>query len=209
MNPELYLNISKIDPLLKKLIDPSTPTIKGQLQNGVIIPSENGKRGLGWLYSVWDQIDFKKYTKYSKLLKDNIIDMSKISKDEAFLDKWLVIPPIYRPYVEDKKRPGLYIKAKKLLNDCKEFYKEYFFFSFELKNIDIKDLKEPKEFYLKKINELLNGLIRIILELLKNYNINLSSEITWIKRRKEFKKTYNLFLDENQDIIFSQRLSEV
>ena len=101
------------------------------------------------------------------------------------------------------------IKAKKLLNDCKEFYKEYFFFSFELKNINIKDLKEPKEFYLKKINELLNGLIRIILELLKNYNINLSSEITWIKRRKEFKKTYNLFLDENQDIIFSQRLSEV
>ena len=101
------------------------------------------------------------------------------------------------------------IKAKKLLNDRKEFYKEYFFFSFELKNINIKDLKEPKEFYLKKINELLNGLIRIILELLKNYNINLSSEITWIKRRKEFKKTYNLFLDENQDIIFSQRLSEV
>ena len=101
------------------------------------------------------------------------------------------------------------IKAKKLLNDCKKFYKEYFFFSFELKNINIKDLKEPKEFYLKKINELLNGLIRIILELLKNYNINLSSEITWIKRRKEFKKTYNLFLDENQDIIFSQRLSEV
>ena len=101
------------------------------------------------------------------------------------------------------------IKAKKLLNDCKEFYKEYFFFSFELKNINIKDLKEPKEFYLKKINELLKGLIRIILELLKNYNINLSSEITWIKRRKEFKKTYNLFLDENQDIIFSQRLSEV
>ena len=101
------------------------------------------------------------------------------------------------------------IKAKKLLNDCKKFYKEYFFFSFELKNIDIKDLKEPKEFYLKKINEVLNGLIRIILELLKNYNINLSSEITWIKRRKEFKKTYNLFLDENQDIIFSQRLSEV
>ena len=42
------------------------------------------------------------------------------------------------------------IKAKKLLNDCKEFYKEYFFFSFELKNINIKDLKEPKEFYLKK-----------------------------------------------------------
>ena len=101
------------------------------------------------------------------------------------------------------------IKAKKLLNDCKEFYKEYFFFSFELKNINIKDLKEPKEFYLKKINELLNGLIRIILELLKNYNINLSSEITWIKRRKKKKKTYNLFLDENQDIIFSQRLSEV
>lgn len=110
MNPELYLNISKIDPLLKKLIDPSTPTIKGQLQNGVIIPSENGKRGLGWLYSVWDQIDFKKYTKYSKLLKDNIIDMSKITKEMAFLDKWLVIPPIYRPYVEDKKRPGLYVE---------------------------------------------------------------------------------------------------
>ena len=110
MNPELYLNISKIDPLLKKLIDPSLPNIKGQLQNGVIIPSENGKRGLGWLYSIWDQIDFSKYTRYSDLVKDNIIDMSKIPKDIAFLDKWLVIPPIFRPYVEDKKRPGLYIE---------------------------------------------------------------------------------------------------
>ena len=36
--------------------------------------------------------------------------MSKIPKDVAFLDKWLVIPPIFRPYVEDKKRPGLYIE---------------------------------------------------------------------------------------------------
>ncbi len=101
------------------------------------------------------------------------------------------------------------IKAKKLLNNCKEFYKEYFFFSFELKNTGINALKQPKEFYLKKINEILNGLIRTILSLLKNYNINLSSEITWIKSLKEFKKTYNLFLDKNQDIIFSQRLSEV
>ena len=96
MNPELYLNISKIDPLLKKLIDPSTPTIKGQLQNGVIIPSENGKRGLGWLYSVWDQIDFKKYTKYSDLLKDNIIDMSKISKDESLTYKTTMKTDIYQ-----------------------------------------------------------------------------------------------------------------
>ena len=110
MNPELYLNISKIDPLLKKLIDPSLPNIRGQLQNGIIVPSENGKRGLGWLYSIWDQIDFSKYKRYSDLVKDNIIDMSKIPKDVAFLDKWLVIPPIFRPYVEDKKRPGLYIE---------------------------------------------------------------------------------------------------
>ena len=101
------------------------------------------------------------------------------------------------------------IRAKKLLNDCEKLYKEYFFFSFKLKNSDIKDLKEPKEFYLKRINEILNGFIRIILILLKTYNINLSSEITWIKRRKEFKKTYNLFLDKNQDIIFSQKLLEV
>ena len=36
--------------------------------------------------------------------------MSKITKEMAFLDKWLVIPPIYRPYVEDKKRPGLYVE---------------------------------------------------------------------------------------------------
>ena len=100
-------------------------------------------------------------------------------------------------------------RAKKLLDDCKKFYKDYFFFSFELKNYDINTLKQPKEFYLKRINEILNGLIRIILDLLKNYNINLISEITWIKSLKGFKKTYNLFLDKNQDIIFSQRLSEV
>lgn len=110
MAPQIYMNISKIDTLLRKIIDPGFKQ-KAILQNGILVENENGKRGIGWLYSIWDQIDFKKYSGTSALVKDNIMDMSKIHKEQVFLDKWLVIPTIYRPYTEDKKRPGMFIEA--------------------------------------------------------------------------------------------------
>ena len=57
LSPDVYNNINRLDPLFKKIIDPKMET-KAILQNGILIESDSGKRGAGWLHSIWDQIDF-------------------------------------------------------------------------------------------------------------------------------------------------------
>lgn len=97
--PDIYNNLNRLDPLFKKIIDPSMDT-KAILENGMIQESSNGKRGAGWLHSIWDQINFDKYQKPG--LKDSSYQFKELSKDEIFLTKWIVIPPLFRPYIEDR-----------------------------------------------------------------------------------------------------------
>ena len=99
INPDILNNLNKIDPLLKKVVDPTMDT-KASLQNGVLVESENGKRGVGWLHSIWDQIDFKKYQKPG--LKDSTYIFEEFRKDQIFLTKWIVMPPLFRPYIEER-----------------------------------------------------------------------------------------------------------
>lgn len=104
MNPALYTNIGKLHPLFKKLIDPQYSN-KAILSEGMLIESPNGKRGLGWLYSIWNQIDFDKYIKGNRVI-DNY-NFGSLDLNEVFLDKWLVGPPIYRPAI---KQNGLWVE---------------------------------------------------------------------------------------------------
>lgn len=99
INPDIFNNLNKIDPLLKKVVDP-TMDVKATLHDGILIQSDNGKRGVGWLYSIWDQIDFKKYQKPG--LKDSTYIFEQFSKDQIFTTKWIVCPPLFRPYIEDR-----------------------------------------------------------------------------------------------------------
>ena len=99
MNPDIFNNLNKVDPLIKKLADPTMDT-KAVLHNGVFVESDNGKRGVGWLYSVWDQIDFEKYQKPG--LKDSTYIFEQFKKDQVFTSKWIVCPPLFRPYIEDR-----------------------------------------------------------------------------------------------------------
>ena len=99
VNPDILGNLNKIDPLLKKVVDPTMKT-KAVLQNGILIEADNGKRGAGWLHSIWDQIDFKKYQKPG--LKDSTYIFEEFRKDQIFLTKWIVMPPLFRPYIEER-----------------------------------------------------------------------------------------------------------
>ena len=96
--PDVYSNLNRLDPLFKKIIDPSMDT-KATLVSGRLEESPNGKRGAGWLQSIWDQIDFDFYKKPG--LKDSSYQFKSLKKDEIFLSKWIVIPPLYRPYIEE------------------------------------------------------------------------------------------------------------
>ena len=99
LSPDVYNNINRLDPLFKKIIDPKMDT-KAILQNGILIESDSGKRGAGWLHSIWDQIDFNKYQKPG--LKDNSYQFKELKKEQLFLTKWIVIPPLFRPYMEER-----------------------------------------------------------------------------------------------------------
>ena len=99
IQPIIYENLNKLDPIFKKVIDPSS-NIKVVLTGGMLQEAQNGKRGIGWLFSVWDQIDFDQYKKEG--IKDFSYKFKKAKKEDIFINKWIVIPPLYRPWIEDK-----------------------------------------------------------------------------------------------------------
>ena len=99
LHPDVYSNINKLDPLFKKIVDPTFQT-KAVLSNGMLIESPTGKRGIGWLYSIWEQIDFDKYQKPG--IKDQSYKFKNLKKENLFVTKWLVMPPLFRPYIEDR-----------------------------------------------------------------------------------------------------------
>ena len=97
-------------------------------------------------------------------------------------------------------------EAKDLLSGCIMSYKAYFSTILELKKMVKEDFLKYKESYYKKANDFLNSLLRDILFLILNYEVNLFKEITWIKSRKEFKKTLRVFSDESGKDFFIQSL---
>lgn len=99
LHPLIYDNLNKLDPIFKKIVDPSYNT-KYIIDGGVIKEAENGKRGIGWLYSIWDHIDFGWYEKPG--IKDFSEKFKNAKKENIFIQKWLVIPPLYRPWIEER-----------------------------------------------------------------------------------------------------------
>ena len=78
LHPDIYSNINRLDPIFKKIVDPSFDT-KATLVSGTLQESPSGKRGIGWLYSIWDQIDFDKYQKPG--IKDQSYKFKELKKD--------------------------------------------------------------------------------------------------------------------------------
>ncbi len=97
-------------------------------------------------------------------------------------------------------------EVKDLLSGCIMSYKVYFSTILELKKMVKEDFLKYKGAYYKKANDFLNSLLRDILFLILNYEVNLFKEITWIKSRKEFKKTLRVFSDESGKDFFIQSL---
>ena len=99
LHPAILNSLIKVDTIFKKII---YGTDKVALENGVISLHENGSTGIGWLFNVFDKIDF---TKYDNPKKKNLISyFTELSRDEAFIDKYLVIPPKFRMFTEEHGR---------------------------------------------------------------------------------------------------------
>lgn len=92
LHPHIYQKILKQS--MCTMID---YIISGQrryvVKNGELVDNPNGWTGLEGLYNHWDEIDWKKKKSANTLAKDVI---SKLNKDQIFIDKILVTPPAYR-----------------------------------------------------------------------------------------------------------------
>ena len=97
--PDVFYNLNRLDPIFRKIVDPSMDT-KAVLNSGMLQESPSGKRGTGWLLSIWDQIDFDKYQKPG--LKDSSYQFKELKKEQIFISKVIVIPPLFRPFIEDR-----------------------------------------------------------------------------------------------------------
>ena len=65
-----------------------------RLAEGMDVKGPTGY-GIRFIYDTWEQLDFSKDTK-SATVKDKILLISKLKKEEVFITKFLVIPPFYR-----------------------------------------------------------------------------------------------------------------
>lgn len=97
-------------------------------------------------------------------------------------------------------------EIKELLNRCILSYKAYFSVVIELKKMTKEKFLKYKGPYYKKANDFLNSLLRNIIILWLNYEIELLQELTWIKSRKEFKKALQIFKADNGEKLLIQNL---
>lgn len=93
ITPHIFKNLNKIAPIFQKIAENK---VGATIVNGVLVELENKpKSGINFLYENWEKIDFTRYPK--KYL--NIENIEKIPKDDIFIDKIVVMPPFYRPYI--------------------------------------------------------------------------------------------------------------
>lgn len=110
IHPAAFDAIIKLSPDFKYCILNEKSYI---IEEGKLVKDDNGKSGVDWLYHNFKKIDFDKYIKPGV---EDIVEFFKTTN--VFIDKFLVIPTIYRNYVEkhglieEDEITGLY---KKLL----------------------------------------------------------------------------------------------
>lgn len=100
LHPVIYRIITTLNKKLIGLISGTTfftLNSKGEL----VEDSKNGQTGLDYLYEIYDKIKWRTTTSFKR--DDKIAVLEKTPKDEAFLDKWLVIPPFIRDFQIDEK----------------------------------------------------------------------------------------------------------
>jgi len=102
LQPMMYKLFTSMD---KKIEDMILGKRYFVVKNGELVEDrDKGKTGVTYFYSIYDQLTFKntgsdRRTDYLKLIK-------KLSKDDIFVDKWLVCPAYYRDYNPSKTVDG-------------------------------------------------------------------------------------------------------
>lgn len=91
IHPHIYAKVLK--PMFKGIVYIVSGQRRYTVRLGQLVEDPDGWTGLNALYNHWNEIDWKK-SKSNNSVNKNLI--TKLSKDQIFTDKMLVIPPAYR-----------------------------------------------------------------------------------------------------------------
>lgn len=92
ISPKAYITLKHLNRKFIGLVNGTTSFIIDK--DGVLIEDENGGTGIEWLYKNWDKISFQRNDSQKRSQKIDLLE--NVSKNEIFIDKFLVVPPFYR-----------------------------------------------------------------------------------------------------------------
>ena len=92
ITPNICKDLYRLDGKVKKIVN----NVSGFIVNseGELVEDDSGKTGISWFYKVFDKIKWKETD--SNARKERLEKIRNFSKDEIFIDKYLVMPPFYR-----------------------------------------------------------------------------------------------------------------
>lgn len=116
LHPIMYKTLVSIQRNIVQCVDSSETFIVNS--KGELVKDPNGRTGIKFLYDNWEKLKFKRSENEddeSELRKDKLVLLKKVSKDEAFTSKWLIIPAFYRDLDWSRIREGKVVKDE--IND--------------------------------------------------------------------------------------------
>ena len=94
INPAIYITFKKLIPTLIDGIISGTMKVSIDKDGYLYQDKENGETGITWFYENFEKIKYKDTGTDSRDVSLKVL--SKLKKNEIFIDKFLVIPPFYR-----------------------------------------------------------------------------------------------------------------
>lgn len=102
MTPEAYKAFKRLNRNIELVVSGAERFSINE--DGSLVKDENGDTGIKWLYKNWDKI---KFTKSKSSTRNERVDLLKNnSKDIIFVDKWIVIPVLYRDVESQTTKVG-------------------------------------------------------------------------------------------------------
>ena len=131
-------------------------------EDGDLVKDENGDTGIKWLYKNWEKIKFKKSN--SSVRNERIDLLMNNPKNLIFIDKWFVIPVLYRDVESQSTKIGndnvnsfysKLIRYASMASDVNNFDIMLYSYEFGIQNT----LVEIYDYFKAKISKK-NGVIR-------------------------------------------------
>jgi len=150
MQPVIYTMLKVMKRNIVKCLD---STGKFNIIDGEMVKDPNGISGVDFVYKNWNKLRFEYGENPSPVKKTKVDLINKMTRDEIFTDKWLVIPPFYRDLNMSDVASG-----KLFIDDLNKYYIKLI----NLTRNNINNATMDLDFVSNKVDALINAQLLII-----------------------------------------------